>query len=102
MSLALLGGLMLHDMAGARMSFDMAAAAATDQSDEVCPACEVEDVETVACDLDCTAPLLFTGALSATMPERLTAGTHLPTAPDAFRARRPGFDPAPPRTTILS
>ncbi|APX89143.1 hypothetical protein BV394_04955 [Brevirhabdus pacifica] len=101
-SLAFLGGLMLHDVAGARMSFNMVAAETSDEGGEVCPACEVEDAETVICKLDCTTPMLFLGAFAAALPERLVADVHLATSPHSLRMRPPGFDPAPPRTTILS
>lgn len=101
-SLTLLGGLMLHDVAGAQMSFDMAAASISDQNENVCPACEAEDAETIACNVDCTAQMPFIGASSAPSMERLVVDAHPSTGPDSMRMRRPGFDPAPPRTNFLS
>lgn len=100
-SLALLGGVMLHDVSGARMSIDMAAAS-VEQQDNLCPAC-VQDVgEEMACDFDCTAPLLSTASSMADLQIAVIATSLAwPTDP-ALRTRHLDFDPAPPRTTILS
>jgi len=102
LSLVLLGGVMMHDAAGARMSFDMAASAVAEPQDNLCPVCDQGASEQLVCDLDCTAPFLSTEGSSEILPQ--TVATHSLTRPDdtALRTRRPGFDPAPPRTTILS
>ncbi|EAQ04607.1 hypothetical protein OB2597_04975 [Pseudooceanicola batsensis HTCC2597] len=102
LSIALLGGVMMHDAAGARMSFDMAASAVAEAQDDLCPACDQDASEQLVCDLDCTAPLLSTEGSPEILPQ--TVATRGITRPDdtALRTRRPGFDPAPPRTTILS
>jgi hypothetical protein len=102
LSLALLSGVMMHAAAGARMSFDMAASVVVEHQDDLCPACEQGESEQPVCDLDCTAPLLSTAGASDFPPQ--TVATRNMTRPDdtAVRTRRPGFDPAPPRTTILS
>ena len=102
LSLALLGGVMMHDAAGARMSFDMAASAVADAQDDLCPACDQNASEQLVCDLDCTAPLLSTEGSSEILPQTVAARSMTRSDDTALRTRRPGFDPAPPRTTILS
>ena len=102
LSLALLGGVLLHDVAGARMSLDMTATAMAEQQDDTCLACAQDADEQMVCDFDCTAPLLSTETSPEALPQAV-AGTDLSWPDDATaRARQPGFDPAPPRTTILS
>ena len=101
LSLALLGGVMAHEVVSARMSIDMAASAFQEQQDDICPACGAEDEEAVVCDLDCTAPLLFAQTTLPPLPERPSVG-HVQLVDALIEARRPGFDPAPPRTSILS
>ncbi|WP_334061210.1 hypothetical protein [Limimaricola cinnabarinus] len=102
LSLTLLVGVLVHDVAGARMSMDMAATDTVEQQDDPCPACVQDDGKQVACDFDCTAPLLST-EMSPTAQPQTVAATGLAWPADAMvRTRHPGFDPAPPRTTILS
>ncbi|MFW8596372.1 hypothetical protein [Cribrihabitans neustonicus] len=101
LSLALLGGVTLHDVSGARMSIDMAASS-VEQQDDLCSACVQEDGAEIACDFDCTAPLLSTPSSMAELPIAVIAISLVWPADSAVRTRNLDFDPAPPRTTILS
>ncbi|MSU90810.1 hypothetical protein GE300_14495 [Rhodobacteraceae bacterium 2CG4] len=102
LSLVLTAGVLMHEVASAQMSIDMAATPAVERQDEVCPACPQDTDEQVVCDLDCTVPLLFTATSTAAVPQ-IVAATGLVWPADAtVRTRQPGFDPAPPRATILS
>ncbi|GAD57555.1 hypothetical protein MBELCI_3607 [Limimaricola cinnabarinus LL-001] len=80
----------------------MAASSTVEQQDDLCPACAQEAGEQVVCDLDCTAPLLSTETSMAALPQAVAATARDWPADAAVRTRQPGFDPAPPRTTILS
>jgi len=102
LSLTLLVGVLVHDVSGARMSIDMAASSTVEQQDDLCPACAQEAGEQVVCDLDCTAPLLSTETFTAALPQAVAATALDWPADAAVRTRQPGFDPAPPRATILS
>lgn len=101
LSLALLGGVMLHDVSGARMSIDMAASS-VEQQDDLCPACVQDAGEEMVCDFDCTAPLLSTASSMADLQIAVIATSLAWPADPALRTRHLDFDPAPPRTTILS
>ncbi len=104
LSLALLGGVLLHDLAGARMSLDMASAAPAThaQQDDLCPACTQDQTDVIVCDMDCTAPVLSTARPS--LAEVLSLPSTLATrSGDVHHAGLdPGSDPFPPRTSFLS
>ncbi|MFZ3584086.1 hypothetical protein ACOI1H_18250 [Loktanella sp. DJP18] len=103
LSLVLLGGVMLHDVSNASMSFDMAgrdmnAAVAEDDN---CPACMTGKTATVACDLDCTTPVLLAmnspdGAVKTMRSSGLVA-----VADRSLKGLDIGVDPTPPRSTLL-
>lgn len=101
LSLALLGGVMMHDAAGARMSIDMAASS-VEQQDDLCPACVQDDGEQMVCGFDCTAPLLSTASSMTDLPMAIAVTGLAWPADSAVRTRNLDFDPAPPRTNILS
>lgn len=101
LSLALLGGVILHDVSGVRMSIGMAASN-VEQQDDLCPACVQDDGEQMVCEFDCTAPLLSTASPMADLPTAVIATSLAWPADSAVRTHHLDFDPAPPRTTILS
>lgn len=108
LSLALLGGAILHDAASARMSFDMANSGVADMdtaaavaADDNCPACISGETTAVACDLDCTAPVL----LSVTVPDGAVKAVRrsalisvVAPSPEGLDL---GVDPTPPRSSLL-
>lgn len=104
LSLALLGGVLLHDLAGAKMSLDIASAASVMgvEQDDICPACTQDADEAIVCDMDCTAPVLSTARASQADPFDLIS-THLARSGDLHLAGLdPASDPFPPRTSFLS
>ncbi|MGR3757860.1 MAG: hypothetical protein ACU0AT_11605 [Tranquillimonas sp.] len=110
LSFAILGGIVMHDLAGARLSFDMAAAQAAPVADATgvvaegspCPLCVQDEGQAPLCKLDCTAAV-GSGVQAAVLgdaPQRVTrlalpGGTGL-------TGRGAGLDPSPPRSTSLS
>lgn len=104
LSLALLSGVLLHDLAGTKMSLDMAGAASVMdvEQDDICPACTQDTDEAIVCDMDCTVSVLSTARASQAAPFDLIY-SRLPRAGDIHL---PGLDPAsdpfPPRTSFLS
>lgn len=102
LSLTFLVGVLVHDLAGAQMSIDMSAATNLEQQDELCLACAEGAGEQVVCDLDCTGPLLSLEPIAAALPQTFAATVLVWPADAVVRTRKPGFDPAPPRTNILS
>ena len=110
-SLALLGGVLLHDTARARMSFAMAASemvsatgdVSVAEEGEICPACAPDDAaDEVACDFDCTAPALSTTATPQAVATTLHGARLTSTVGISLRGLDLGVDPTPPRSTILS
>ncbi|MGR3570663.1 hypothetical protein [Brevirhabdus sp.] len=130
LSLALLGGLVLHDLAGAKLTIDMARAAAPapvsmsgpDLAPTVtpapaltiaapegaalraddCAACGAGDPAALTCNWDCTAPVFSTESLP--LPVAVTLHTSLVAMPGdmALAGLDPGADPFPPRNIFLS
>ncbi len=103
LSLALLGGALLQDVSGARMTLGMAsAAAAMDEGhDDLCPACSPEAEASLVCDLDCTAPVFSTAAEPRTAPfGRRVTPLERPRDRD-LSGLDPGSDPFPPRSRFL-
>ncbi|RKF15341.1 hypothetical protein D6850_11015 [Roseovarius spongiae] len=104
LSLALLGGMLGHDLAGAKMSLEMASAATVIDAEQgdICPACTQDTSDAVVCDMDCTAPVL------STVRDARTAGLNLRSSPLEtsgdldLAGLDPGSDPFPPRSTFLS
>lgn len=103
LSLALLGGVLLHETASAKMSFDMAAAdVSATAEDEPCPACAIEDAEETVCDLDCSVPAVLAAVMPQAVPGMLR-GTHMsPSTGASLHGLDQGVDPTPPRSTLLS
>ncbi len=102
-SLALVGGILVHDAVSAQMSLrmsshDMTVDAGTDRN---CPACPSDTTDAATCDLDCTTPVLvFTAAPDVTAVKMRNA--HLvPVVDSGLRCFDPGVEPSPPRGTIL-
>lgn len=102
-ALAFVGGSIAHGVTGTAMALEMASAMSMDaSSDAKCPACADEtDGQIMVCSFDCTTPGF------AYVPEpaflALMSGSMLP-APSLgspLRGYSVGFDPAPPRTSIL-
>lgn len=130
LSLALLGGLILHDLAGAKVTIDMARAAApapvslptsdlapdlalnpaqaTAASEgaamraDACGACQADDPAALTCNWDCTAPVFSTETLP--LPVAVTLHASLVAMPGDMdlAGLDPGADPFPPRSTFLS
>ncbi|MFZ3584456.1 hypothetical protein ACOI1H_20165 [Loktanella sp. DJP18] len=103
LSLALLGGILMHDAATAQMPVRMAshAMAADSVSDQNCPACLSSPTDTAACDLDCTTPvLLFASAPSVTAVKKRDVDP-APVVNSGLHGFDPGIEPSPPRDTIL-
>ncbi|WP_146586180.1 hypothetical protein [Puniceibacterium confluentis] len=102
-ALALLGGILLHDLAAAKMSAEMAEARLSIASgdSDACPACAPDGPE-VVCDIDCTAPVLST-AVAAEIVAAVTLRSLRLTLPgDMGRTGLdPGSEPHPPRGTVL-
>ncbi len=103
LSLVLVGGVMLHDVASASMSFDMADTDMTAEvaADDNCPACTSDKTAAVACDLDCTTPVLLAvttpgGAVKAVRSSSLISGAGF-----SLEGLDLGVDPTPPRSTLL-
>ena len=103
LSLALLGGVLLHDLAGAKMSLDMAGTTMTAVEQEgACPACPQESSDLVACDMDCTAPVLSTDRVSRAVALDMRSSRLDMTADLDLAGLDPGSDPFPPRSTFPS
>lgn len=103
LSLALLGGILMHDAASVQMSVRMAShdMAADSGSDKNCPACTPRSIDTATCDLDCTTPILLFVAAPET-PAVKMRNVHLaPVVNSGLRRFDPGVEPSPPRGTIL-
>ncbi|MCF7702043.1 hypothetical protein [Loktanella sp. M215] len=103
LSLVLLGGVMLHDVASANMSFDMAnrdmtAAVAADDN---CPACTSDKTTKVACDLDCTAPVLLAVSTPTSAVKAVRRSGLISVAALSLEGLDLGVDPTPPRSTLL-
>ena len=103
LSLVLLGGVMLHDVASASMSFDMANSdmTAAVAADDNCPACTSDKTAAAACDLDCTTPVLLAvtipdGAVKAVRRSGLISVANL-----SLQGLDLGVDPTPPRSILL-
>lgn len=104
LSLALLSGVLLHDLAGAKMSLDMAGAASMMdvEQDDICPACTQDVDEAIVCDMDCTAPVLSTARASQAEPFDLVSSRFARTGEVHLPGLDPASDPFPPRTSFLS
>lgn len=104
LSLALLGGVLLHDLTGAKMSLDMAGAASVMdvEPDDICPACTQDADEAIVCDVDCTAPVLSTARASQAEPFDLISSRLAGTGDLHLAEFDPASDPFPPRTSFLS
>tara|TARA_R110002110_G_C12967506_1_gene672245 strand:+ start:203 stop:550 length:348 start_codon:yes stop_codon:yes gene_type:complete len=104
LSVALLSGVLLHDLAGAKMSLDMANSVSMvdAEQDSVCPACTPEGPNVIVCDMDCTAPVFLTGKVSQSEPIAVeTSFLWMPSDLDLAGLDQ-GHDPFPPRSTFLS
>ncbi|WP_143155490.1 hypothetical protein [Loktanella atrilutea] len=94
---------MLHDVASASMSFEMADSdmTAAVAADDNCPACTSDKTAAAACDLDCTSPVLLavstpTSAVKAMRRSGLTSVADL-----SLQGLDLGVDPTPPRSILL-
>ncbi|KAF0677172.1 hypothetical protein [Profundibacterium mesophilum] len=104
LSLALLGGVLMHDLAGARMSLDMASAATAPdvEQGELCPACSEDMAEVPLCDMDCTAPVHVSGKAQQLSPLTLRTTALGQSGDDRLVGLDPGSDPFPPRNSVLA
>ncbi len=103
LSLVLLGGVMLHDVASASMSFDMANSdmTAAVAADDNCPACTSGKTAAVACDLDCTAPVLLAVTTPISAVKTMRSSGLVSVANLSLKGLDLGVDPTPPRNTFL-
>lgn len=104
LTLALLSGVLLHDLAGAKMSLEMASAASVMdvEQDDICPACTQDTDEAIVCDMDCTAPVLSTARASQAEPFDLVSSRLARTGDLHLAGLDPASDPFPPRTSFLN
>ncbi|MBU2359699.1 MAG: hypothetical protein KKB02_12330 [Alphaproteobacteria bacterium] len=103
LSLALLGGILMHNAASVQMSVRMAShdMAADSVSDKNCPACSSSPTDTATCDLDCTTPVLLFVAAPETHAVKMR-NVHLAAVVNSgLYGFDPGVEPSPPRGTIL-
>jgi len=104
LSLALLTGVLAHDLAAANMSMQMSglSTSSTMEEDDNCTACLQEDQDEVVCDIDCTAPIFVMSQMHQSQPESVQR-FFAPVPGDLGLAGvNLGSDPNPPRTTSLS
>jgi hypothetical protein len=103
LSLVLLGGVLLHDVASASMSFDMANSdlTAAVAADDNCPACTSGKTAMLACDLDCTAPILLAAATPISAVKTVRSSGLVSVADLSLQGLDLGVDPTPPRNILL-
>ena len=103
LSLALLGGILMHDAASVQMSVRMSShdMNVDGSSDGSCPACPSRSTDTSVCDLDCTTPVLLFVAAPETHAVKMR-NVHLAAVVNSgLYGFDPGVEPSPPRGTIL-
>ncbi len=98
LSLALLGGILLHDVANADMSLKMTVS--LDESD-LCPACSHDAQDQIVCAFDCTVPVLSTAGAPVTPVITVVSLQIAAVEGKVLHGTVPDFDPSPPRTSIL-
>ncbi|MBQ0717788.1 MAG: hypothetical protein KBT64_11245 [Sulfitobacter litoralis] len=103
LSLALLSGVLAHDLAAANMSMEMSGltTSAHIEQDDDCTACLQDDQGAIVCDIDCTAPVFLIAQLLQPQPETLHRFA-VPMPKDlGLSGTDPASDPFPPRTISL-
>jgi len=99
LSLALLGGSVVHGITGTRMALQMAAATSVDVSTEAsCPACiDDTDEQTIVCSFDCTAPVFTQLSAPATLTLIADLMRPVPSIENPLHGHSVDFEPSPPR-----
>lgn len=102
LSLALFGGMMLHDAASARMSLEMAEAERLPDpaSETACPACGEGAPQGEFCDFDCTAPAFVAATVQGVSVPGFTITRRAVPRDPPRRGLDPGADPFPPRSVL--
>ena len=103
LSLALLGGMLMHDAASVQMSVRMSSHDVTVDagSDKNCPVCPSRPTDTAACNLDCTTPILLFAAAPNVTAVKMRNLHPAPVVNSDVHGFDPGVEPSPPRGTIL-
>jgi len=104
LSLALLTGVLAHELAAANMSMQMSGLTSSETMEEGgdCTACLQEDQGELVCDIDCTAPAFVMSQMLQSQPESVQR-FFAPVPGDlGLTGVDLGSDPFPPRTTSLN
>ncbi len=104
LSLALLSGMLVHELAAAKMSVKMAAGVSSFDTahDPMCPTCSPDDQHEAVCDMDCTAPVFSTAGAPQLEPVAFQTSPLKIAGTLDLTGLDPGSDPFPPRSTFLS
>lgn len=104
LSLVLLTGVLVHDLAAANMSMEMSGMTVSSTIDEgeACAACLPGEQSEVVCDIDCTAPVFIFSQMHQSPIESVQRFFMSAPADLSLDGLNPGSDPFPPRTTSLS